>query len=126
MVRHISECEMSYYLQLGAELLFTGLTAIPLMSISSRISKRPWVATFVGAAAYHLLSEASGLNEWYIFHGAAALRNENKFNFQRDKKELQSRTSCQVPSQSSSLVRWPTQATKPTSDSICVRYPPAK
>ena len=116
-----------YFLQLGAEAFFTGLSAIPLIELSSRLTKQRWVAMFVGAAAYHLLAEAVGMNEWYIFHGAAALRNQHRFKQQQYKGESSSRKECHyLHSASSYLVSWPSQDTRSTNDSLCVRYPPAK
>ena len=122
MVSHNISNEQAYFIQLGAEVLFTGLTAIPVLHLSSRLTKSPRAVAFIGAAAYHLIAEGAGLNEWYIFHGAAALRNQFKFNTARNKKEAMSSKGCQyLQSPQSSLVRWPSSHTKPTTGFTLVK-----
>lgn len=70
-----------YYEQLALEAISVGGAFVPLSYIvigivgKSRIAVRfqPFVSVFIASAGFHLLCEATGLNNWYLHHSAASM-----------------------------------------------------
>lgn len=64
---------MEYQTRLAFEAIFVGATLVPFVLATERIIKSPILSVFTAGLLYHLSAELSGLNEWYLEHGASTL-----------------------------------------------------
>jgi len=62
-----------YATRLATEASFVGATLIPFVVLAESKIQSKALSVFVAGACYHLVSEFSGLNAWYLQHGAATL-----------------------------------------------------
>ena len=58
------------------EAVVVGAALLPIYSVvhevvDARKKNRELLAVFLSGVVFHLVAEATGLNEWYIHHGAA-------------------------------------------------------
>jgi hypothetical protein len=116
--------ERTYQLQLAMEAAVTGLTVLPVAAVTRRlVPNNFYVQVALAGAAYHLISEAMGVNEWFIYHSAAALHNAMAFSRRQQKIGLQQQKVCRllVPRRSSSLVLWRGSPGKSNTPSLVVK-----
>ena len=72
-----------YPKQLAIEAVSVGAAFVPFQYIVSGLVARsaiapryqPWVSIFLAGAGFHLVAEATGLNNWYLHHSAASMRD---------------------------------------------------
>ena len=69
------EQQAEYEQLMAQEALFVGAGNVAAFLIIQRVlpNMSPLAQTFVAGVLFHLTAEYSGLNEWYLSHGAAAL-----------------------------------------------------
>ncbi|NDC55476.1 MAG: hypothetical protein EBZ69_01450 [Alphaproteobacteria bacterium] len=64
---------MDYSGRLVVEALIVGATLTPVVMFAESRFENRMIAITIAGASYHLIAEFSGLNSWYLKHGAAAL-----------------------------------------------------
>jgi hypothetical protein len=91
-----------YWTALAIEAAASGLLVVPVAKISQRwFPNNPLLQLFVAGAACHLIAEATGVNGWYITHGAAARYDWECFYSSAKTSPRDSSKQCQLVSKSS-------------------------
>lgn len=92
-----------YWTSLAVEAAASGVLLVPVAKISQRLAPNsPLLQLFLAGAAYHLVAEATGINAWYVNHGAASRYDWSCF-YGQVKSSTPDRTTkqCQLLSKSS-------------------------
>ena len=92
-----------YYTTLVSEAAATGVMLVPVFRLSQRLApNNPLLQIFLAGAAFHLVAEATGINAWYVQHGAASRHDWSCF-YGQVKTSAPDRSSkqCQLLSKSS-------------------------
>jgi hypothetical protein len=69
------EAQVEYEQLMAQESLFVGAGNVAAFMLVQKVLPKisPLAQVFVAGVLFHLTAEYSGLNEWYLSHGAAAL-----------------------------------------------------
>ena len=117
--------ERRYWTQLATEAVATGVLVVPLAQVTARLlPNNQFAQLFVAGAAFHLIAEATGMNEWYVRHGAASRWDWRSFHRSAHKTSTKARTECQQLlkcSQRCSLVVLPGLRSRPGNASTLVK-----
>ena len=63
---------MNFTPKLAQEAIFVGATLFPVYLVMNNLFEEPFLKVFATGATYHLLSEWSGLNAYYLENSHAA------------------------------------------------------
>ena len=64
---------MSYSTQLATEAVAVGGLLVPMYLLTEHFIKNKMASLFVSGVAFHLICEVTGLNKWYLTHGASSM-----------------------------------------------------
>ena len=77
------EQQAQYEQLMAQEALFVGAGNVAMFMIIQKTFPKmsPLTQTFLAGVLFHLTAEYSGLNEWYLTHGAATLAKEAPYDY---------------------------------------------